>query len=138
MSFLIDTNLISLCHKKHLPAKFKAWLRKNETDSFISSVTIAEMRYGVELADAILWIVTLHALAAGAAFPSLHPPKWRKDRTLDGSLPATGDLLRLLRFETWAGALRPGTFYHFATNAPPDTNAQKPHPDLPATIFDAA
>ena len=52
MSFLIDTNLISLCHKKHLPAKFKAWLRKNEANSFISSVTIAEMRYGVELADA--------------------------------------------------------------------------------------
>jgi predicted nucleic acid-binding protein len=52
MSFLIDTNLISQCHKKHLPAKFKAWLRKNETHSFISSVTIAEMRYGVELADA--------------------------------------------------------------------------------------
>lgn len=40
MSFLIDTNLIALCHKKHLPAKFKAWLRKNEADSFISSVTI--------------------------------------------------------------------------------------------------
>ena len=52
MSFLIDTNLISLCHKKHLPAKFKAWLRKYEGESFISSVTIAEMRYGVELADA--------------------------------------------------------------------------------------
>ena len=51
MSFLIDTNLISLCHKKHLPTKLKAWLRKNEADSFISSMTIAEMRYGVELAD---------------------------------------------------------------------------------------
>jgi predicted nucleic acid-binding protein len=45
MSFLIDTNPISLCHKKHLPAKFKTWLQKNEVDSFISSVTIAEMRY---------------------------------------------------------------------------------------------
>lgn len=52
MSYLIDTNLISLCHKKHIPAPFKAWLRQNEADSFISSVTIAEMRYGVELADA--------------------------------------------------------------------------------------
>jgi predicted nucleic acid-binding protein len=51
MSYLIDTNLISLCHKKHLPVKFKAWLRKHEADSFISSVTIAEMRYGVEMAD---------------------------------------------------------------------------------------
>jgi predicted nucleic acid-binding protein len=52
MGFLVDTKLIPLCHKKNLPAKFKAWLRKNEADSFISSVTIAEMRYGVELADA--------------------------------------------------------------------------------------
>ncbi len=51
MSYLIDTNLISLCHKKNIPAAFKDWLRKNEADSFISTVTIAEMRYGVELAD---------------------------------------------------------------------------------------
>jgi predicted nucleic acid-binding protein len=52
MSFLIDTNLISLCHKKHLPPKLREWLKKHEAESFISSVTIAEMRYGVELADA--------------------------------------------------------------------------------------
>jgi predicted nucleic acid-binding protein len=51
MTFLIDTNLISLCHKKTTPERFRAWLETNEADSFISSVTIAEMRYGVELAD---------------------------------------------------------------------------------------
>ena len=116
--------------EKTLIGTGEAQVRTPASNQHLPAVTVA--------AYAILWIVTLHALAAGAAFPSLHPPKWRKDRTLDGSLPATGDLLRLLRFETWAGALRPGTFYHFATNAPPDTNAQKPHPDLPATIFDAA
>lgn len=50
MSWLIDTNLISLCHKHRLPAKFAAWLLKNEAECFISAVTIAEMRYGVEIA----------------------------------------------------------------------------------------
>jgi len=51
MSYLIDTNLISLCHKKNLPAKFADWLGENEADCFISTVTIAEMRFGVELAS---------------------------------------------------------------------------------------
>ncbi len=51
MSYLIDTNLISLIHKKSTPAKLRQWLAWNEADSFISSVTLAEMRYGVELAN---------------------------------------------------------------------------------------
>jgi predicted nucleic acid-binding protein len=50
MSHLIDTDIISLAHKKHLPAKLEKWLKANEADSFISSVTIAEMRYGAEIA----------------------------------------------------------------------------------------
>ena len=82
--------------------------------------------------------VALQALAGGASFQGLHPPKWRKDRTLDGKLPSTGDLLRLLRYETWAGVLRPGTFHHFVTDTPPDTNSPKPRPDLPAIHFAAA
>jgi len=52
MSYLIDTNIISLCHKKNVPAKLVTWLRENQEDCFISAVTIAEMRYGVEQADA--------------------------------------------------------------------------------------
>ena len=52
MSYLIDTNIISLCHKQNTPAKLRRWLAENEAASFISSVTIAEMRYGVELAGA--------------------------------------------------------------------------------------
>ena len=51
MSYLIDTNIISRCHKKNIPARLESWLRKNEGDCFISAVTIAEMRFGVELAD---------------------------------------------------------------------------------------
>lgn len=51
MSYLIDTNIISLCHKKNTPPKLRQWMGKNEADSFISALTIAEMRYGVELAN---------------------------------------------------------------------------------------
>ena len=51
MSCLIDTNLISLCHQRYLPARLAGWLEKNEAESFISAITIAEMRFGVELAD---------------------------------------------------------------------------------------
>jgi len=29
MSWLIDTNLISLCHKRYLPARLADWLAKN-------------------------------------------------------------------------------------------------------------
>ncbi len=50
MSYLIDTNIISRFHKKNAPAKLRAWLGTHEAECFISTVTIAEMRYGVELA----------------------------------------------------------------------------------------
>ena len=50
MTHIIDTDIISFAHKKHLPARLEKWLKANEADCFISSVTIAEMRYGVEIA----------------------------------------------------------------------------------------
>lgn len=50
MSYIVDTDIISLAHKKHLPARLEKWLRTNEADCFISSVSIAEMRYGAQTA----------------------------------------------------------------------------------------
>ena len=50
MSYLLDSDIISLAHKKYLPAKLERWLRANEADCFISALTIAEMRHGVDLA----------------------------------------------------------------------------------------
>jgi len=89
-------------------------------------------------AYAMLWTSALQEISKGAKLQSLQPPKWRKDRASEGKLPSTGDLLRLLRYEIWAGALRPGTFYHFVNDTPSNTNAQKPTPDLPAILFAAA
>ena len=50
MSYLLDTDIISLVHKKHLPVRLEKWLAANETECFLSSVTIAEMRFGVAVA----------------------------------------------------------------------------------------
>jgi predicted nucleic acid-binding protein len=50
MSYLLDTDIISLTHKKYLPAKLEKWLRENEAESFMSTVTLAEMKYGAEIA----------------------------------------------------------------------------------------
>jgi len=47
MSFLLDTDIISAFNKKTLPSKLAVWLAKNEGDSFISVVSIAEMRHGL-------------------------------------------------------------------------------------------
>ena len=47
MSYLLDTDIISAFHKKSIPPKMAAWLGKNESDSFISVVSIAEMRHGL-------------------------------------------------------------------------------------------
>jgi len=108
----------------------EAQVRTPSSNQHLPAVTVA--------AYAMLWTVTLQAVAGGSVFQGLQPPKWRKDRTLDGNPPSTGDLLRLLRYETWAGVLRPATFHAFVSNAPPDTIARKPMPDLPAILFDAA
>jgi hypothetical protein len=89
-------------------------------------------------AYAALWAAALQSISRGATIQGLRPPKWRKGRAADGKLPSTGDLLQLLRFETWAGVLRSGTFDRFMANPPPGTNAQKPPPDLPAILFSAA
>ncbi len=50
MSYLIDSDLISLAHKKYLPPALEKWLPRHEAETFISEITIAEMRFGVECA----------------------------------------------------------------------------------------
>jgi len=47
MSYLLDTDIISAFQKKSIPPKMAAWLGKNEGDSFISVVSIVEMRHGL-------------------------------------------------------------------------------------------
>jgi predicted nucleic acid-binding protein len=50
MSYLLDTDIVSLTHKKFLPARLEKWLLAHEAESFISTVTLAEMRFGAATA----------------------------------------------------------------------------------------
>jgi predicted nucleic acid-binding protein len=50
MSYLLDTDILSAFHKKSIPPKLVSWLGKNEGDSFISVISIAEMRHGLDAA----------------------------------------------------------------------------------------
>ena len=86
---------------------------------------------------ALLWVATLRMHQRGSLPPGVLPPKWRKSDQ-PRTLPATGDLLRTLRAEIWSRAIRPATFYHFATNPPVDMKSQKPSPSLPGALLAAA
>jgi predicted nucleic acid-binding protein len=49
LSYLVDTNVYSELAKQKPEAKVVEWLRKHERDLYISTVTVGEIRRGVEL-----------------------------------------------------------------------------------------
>jgi predicted nucleic acid-binding protein len=52
MSYLIDTDLLSLLERKQVPAKLTAWVRENEAEIFLSVVSFAELQFGLDRAPA--------------------------------------------------------------------------------------
>ncbi len=108
----------------------QAQVRTGPSNQHLPAVTVA--------AYAMLWIAALKAYNGGLELPCWKPPKWRKQPDSPRQLPSTGDLLRLLRIELWAGAIRPDSFYDFVTHSPPDMNAEKLTPSLPSILFAAA
>jgi predicted nucleic acid-binding protein len=50
MSFLIDTDLLSLLERKHVPQKLSNWVRENEEEIFLSIVSFAELQFGLDQA----------------------------------------------------------------------------------------
>lgn len=52
MSFLIDTDLLSMLERRRVPSKLAAWVRQNEADIFLSVVSFAEIQFGLEQAPA--------------------------------------------------------------------------------------
>lgn len=52
MSFLIDTDLVSLLERKQVPAKLTLWVKRNEADIFLSVVSLAELQFGLDRAPA--------------------------------------------------------------------------------------
>ena len=65
------------------------------------------------------------------------PAKWRTDkRSMQG--PTTSDLLQQLRYETWAGSLRPSSFSHFVDAKSSTQKSEKLSPPLASSLFQAA
>lgn len=48
MSFLIDTDLLSMLERKQVPSKLATWIQKHEEELFLSVVSFAELQYGLE------------------------------------------------------------------------------------------
>ena len=90
----------------------------------------------VVAAYALLWIAALRSIQNGQQIPLVQPPKWR--HPTDAALPSTGELLRRLRFELWAHALRPSSFHHFVTKPSSTTKPHKPLASPAGSLFAAA
>ena len=52
MSFLIDTDLLSVLERKQVPPKLANWIQDNEADIFLSVVSFAELQFGLDRAPA--------------------------------------------------------------------------------------
>jgi predicted nucleic acid-binding protein len=50
MSFLMDTDLLSLLERKQVPAKLASWVQAHETEIFLSVVSFAELQFGLNQA----------------------------------------------------------------------------------------
>jgi len=50
VSYLIDTDLLSLLERKRVPPKLMAWVKQNEGEIFLSVVSFAELQFGVDRA----------------------------------------------------------------------------------------
>ena len=48
MSFLVDTNVFSELVKRKPEPKVIAWLREHESELYVSTITIGELRRGIE------------------------------------------------------------------------------------------
>jgi hypothetical protein len=125
--------------EKTLIGTGEAQVRGKASNQHLPAMTVASY--------AMLWVAALQMHEDRDKNPmalnALQPPRWRARReTADNTLPSTGDLLRQLRYETWAGALRPGSLYHFVTSGRQDKTRQKPplKPllSLPGMLFAAA
>jgi predicted nucleic acid-binding protein len=52
MSFLIDTDLLSMLERRRVPPKLAGWVQQNEAEIFLSVVSFAEIQFGLIRAPA--------------------------------------------------------------------------------------
>jgi predicted nucleic acid-binding protein len=72
VSFLLDTDLLSMLERKRVPSALATWIENNEAEIFLSAVSIAELHFGLERAPVThqaslaAWLVELRQKFAPA------------------------------------------------------------------------
>ena len=88
-------------------------------------------------AYSMLWLASYQSDPKRHQQGIFEPAKWRTDKpTMQG--PTTSDLLQQLRYETWAGSLRPSSFSHFVDPKSSTQKSEKLSPNLASSLFQAA
>jgi predicted nucleic acid-binding protein len=52
VSYLVDTDILSMLERRNAPAKVVHWIQERESEIFISVVSLAEIQFGVDHAPA--------------------------------------------------------------------------------------
>lgn len=122
---------VNFREEKTLVGTGQAQVRSEASTQRLPAVTVA--------AYAMLWTSALVQQRNGGYASSLSQPKWRIDRQGgDQGLMSTGELQRLLRQETWAGAIRSTNYSALASEGGSDAKCQKLEMDLASHLFHAA
>lgn len=72
MSFLIDTDLLSMLERKQAPPRLANWVRDHEADIFLSVVSFAELQFGLDhapethKASLVIWLAEVRRKLAPA------------------------------------------------------------------------
>lgn len=122
----IETNFRD---EKTLLGLGQAQVRTKQSNESLPAVQVA--------AYSMLWLAALEADLGEGPLSPFEPAKWRRD--LKGrTAPTTSQLLQRLRYEAWAGSLRPSSFSHFAPKGSKDAKPEKSAPNLASSLFQAA
>ena len=88
MSFLVDTDVLSLLERKQVPRRLATWVRDNEADLFLSVVSFAELQFGLDRAPAThkaslaAWLANIRRKLAPATEELTEPVLIRWNRLL--------------------------------------------------------
>ena len=86
MSFLLDTDLLSLLERKQEPAKLVTWVQAKEAEIFLSVDSFAELQFGLAHAPRThkpalsVWLEQTRRKFAGATEPLTEPTlvRWKQ------------------------------------------------------------
>lgn len=86
MSFLVDTDVLSILERKQIPPRLVAWVENHEADIFLSIVSLAELQFGLRrapvthMASLAAWLADIRRRLAPATEELTEPVlvRWKE------------------------------------------------------------